>query len=76
VSASWESEAASEWREPHESAAHRDGSPYPLRSGHLSDPKAVGRTVSVSRKENAIFVFFEDFVATHLKLLKRRKYEN
>jgi hypothetical protein len=32
-----------------ESAAHRDGSPYPLRMGRLSDPKEVGRTVPVSR---------------------------
>ena len=25
-------------------AAHRDGSPYPLGAGHKSDPKKVGRT--------------------------------
>jgi len=31
-------------------AAHRDGSPYPLRTKRLSDPKEVGRTVSVSRR--------------------------
>jgi hypothetical protein len=38
---------------PDELAAHRDpaaAGPYPLRTGHLSDPKKVGRTVSVSRK--------------------------
>ena len=33
------------------SAAHRDGSPYQLRTGPLSDPKAVGRGVSPSRRE-------------------------
>jgi hypothetical protein len=31
-------------------AAHRDGSPYPLCTGHLSGPQEVGRTVSVSRE--------------------------
>jgi hypothetical protein len=30
--------------------AHRDGSPYPLRKGRMSDPKEVGRTVPVSRR--------------------------
>jgi hypothetical protein len=36
-------------------AAHRDGSPYPLRTGHLPDPKEVGRTVSVSRRGKSAF---------------------
>ncbi len=41
------------------SAAHRDGSPYLLRTSHLSDPKEVGRTVPVSR----LFVWFAPFDA-------------
>jgi hypothetical protein len=37
------------------SAAHRDGSPYPIRTGHIPDPKAVGRTVPVSRSVFRVF---------------------
>jgi len=46
-------------------AAHRDGSPYPLRMGHKVAPKEVGRTVSVSRRGKQFFVFF---VGKNLKL--------
>jgi len=53
---------ASESHERHKSAAHRDGSPYPLRTGQLSEPKEVGRTVPVSRKRKLpFFVSFRAF---------------
>jgi len=58
-----------ECHEQHESTAHRDGSPYPLRTSHLSDPKEVGRTVPVSRKRNLpFFVDFVDFVVPNFQL--------
>ena len=43
----------------HESTAHRDGSPYILRSRQMARAKPVGRTVSVSRRGN--FAFFRAF---------------
>ena len=58
---------ASESHERHESTAHRDGSPYRLRTGQLSDPKAVGRTVSVSRKRK--LSFFLSFSVFRVKKL-------
>jgi hypothetical protein len=41
------------------SAAHRDGSPYRLRSRRMHRAKQVGRTVSVSRR-----VYWSDKAST------------
>jgi len=45
-----------------ESAAHRDGSPYPLRTRYISDPKEVGSgscRIPVSRKTLILIFFYQ-----------------
>ena len=56
-----------------ESAAHRDGSPYPLRMGRLSDPKEVGRTVPVSRRGKRIFFVLFVYFVEKMKLQAMRE---
>ena len=52
-------------------AAHRDGSPYPLRMGHKVAPKEVGRTVSVSRRGKQLFRVFSVFRGQKLEVTGR-----